>query len=67
MFATRQLTERQIRYMEKLPRGHRVVSIRDGVPIVRRPDGQLVRMQANGRLDAAIRVERVQSYLNVRG
>ena len=38
-----------------------------GAPIVRRGDGQLFRVQPNGRLAATIRVERVQSYLDVYG
>ena len=45
MSGTHLLTQRQIRFMEKLPEGHKVVSIRDGAPIVRRPDGRLLRMQ----------------------
>ena len=67
MPSTHQLTQRQIRCMEKLPAGHKVVSTRYGAPIVRRPDGQLFRLQSNGRLAATIRVERVQSYLHVHG
>lgn len=67
MSGTGLLTERQLRYMEKLPQGHKVVSIRDGVPIVRRPDGQLVRIKPNGRLARSRQVERVQYYLHVRG
>jgi hypothetical protein len=42
-----------------------MVNTRDSAPIVRRPDGQLFRVQPNGRLAATIRVERVQSYLDV--
>lgn len=61
------LTQRQIRRMEKLPRGHKLVRVRDGVPVVRQPDGQLSRMQPSGRLVAAIPIERVQSYLHVHG
>jgi hypothetical protein len=58
MYGTHLLTKRQIRFMEKLPEGHKVVSIRDGAPIVRRPDGRLSRVQPNGRLAATTRVER---------
>jgi hypothetical protein len=61
------LTQRQIRCMERLPVGHDVVSIRDGVPIVSQPDGQMLQMQPNGRLGATLGVERVQSYLHVHG
>ncbi len=64
---THLLTVRQIRFMEKLPEGHKVVSIRDCAPIVRRPDGRLLRVQPNGRLAETIGVERVRSYLHVNG
>jgi hypothetical protein len=64
--ATHLLTQRQIRCMEKLPEGHKVVSTRLGAPIVRRPDGRLMRVQPDGSLSPTIRVERVQSYLHVR-
>jgi hypothetical protein len=67
MPSTHQLTQRQIRCMEKLPEGHKIVNTRHGAPIVRRGDGQLFRVQPNGRLAATIRVERVQSYLDVHG
>jgi hypothetical protein len=67
MPSTHLLTQPQIRCMEKLHEGHKVVSTRYGAPIVRRPDGRLFRVQPNGRLRATIRVERVQSYLHVHG
>jgi hypothetical protein len=67
MSGTHLLTQRQLRCMEKLPEGHKVVGTRNGVAIVRRPDGQLLRMQPDGRLAPNIRVERVQSYLRVDG
>ena len=67
MPSTHQLTRRQIRRMETLPKGHKMVNTRHGAPIVRRGDGQLFRMQRDGRLAATIRVERVQSYLHVHG
>jgi hypothetical protein len=66
MPSTHQLTQRQIRCLENLPEGHKMVNSRHGAPTVRRGDGQLFRMQANGRLAATIRVERVRSYLEVR-
>jgi hypothetical protein len=66
MPSSRQLTQRQIRRMEKLPNGHKVVNARHGAPTVRRSDGQLFRVQPNGSLAATIRVERVKSYLDVR-
>ena len=67
MPSTHQLTQRQIRCMEKLPEGHKMVNARHGAPTVRRSDGQLFRVQPNGRLTASIRVESVQSYLDVHG
>jgi hypothetical protein len=67
MSGTHALSRRQIRCIEELPEGHTIVSVSDGVPIVRRPDGQLSRMQPSGRLVAATRVEMVQSYLHVHG
>lgn len=67
MPSTHQLTQRQMRCMEKLPEGHKMVSARRGAPIVRRADGQLFRVQRNGCLAATIRVERVQSYLDIHG
>ena len=45
MLSSQALTHRQMRRMERLPRGHVVVSTRDGVAIVRRPDGRLLRIQ----------------------
>jgi len=67
MSGTNLLTVRQIRRMEKLPDGHKVVRVRYGVPIVRRSDGRLLRMRTNGRLVMTAPVESVQSYLDVRG
>jgi hypothetical protein len=66
MPSTHQLTQRQIRRMEKLPEGHSMVNTRLGAPIVRRPDGRF-RMQPNGRLSTTVRVESVRSYLDVHG
>jgi hypothetical protein len=60
-----QLTKQQIRCMEQLPEGHKLVSTRSGAPIVRRPDGRLLRVQPNGRFATTISVERVQSYLRL--
>jgi hypothetical protein len=67
MPSTHQLTQRQIRCMEKLPEGHKMLNARHGALIVRRSDGQLFRVQSNGRLTASIRIESVQSYLDVHG
>lgn len=67
MSGTDLLTQRQSRCIEDLPDGHEVVSVRDGVPFVRQPDGQTLRMQPSGRLVVAGDVVRVQSYLHVHG
>jgi hypothetical protein len=61
------LTHRQIRRIEELPLDHKVLSTNHGAPIVRRPDGALLRVQPDGRLAATMSVERVQSYLDVHG
>jgi RNase P/RNase MRP subunit p29 len=61
------LTRRQLVCLESLPHGHKVVSTRYGVLVVRRPDGHLVQVQPNGRLVPINPVERVQSYLQLSG
>jgi hypothetical protein len=62
-----QLTQRQIRRMKRLPVAHKAVNARRGPPTVRRSDGQLFRVQPNGRLVATIRVDSVTPYLDVHG
>ena len=57
------LTKRQLACLAKLPEGYRVVGVTDGSPVVRSPDGQLLRIQPNGKLAATTFVQRVQSYL----
>jgi hypothetical protein len=65
-YGTQPITERQISRMERLPPGTVVVSTRAGIAIVRRPDGQVLRIKPDGHLLAnGLRVERVQSYLHV--
>jgi hypothetical protein len=59
------LSERQLRRLETLPDDYRVVTARDGNPIVESPTGQILRLQPNGRLGAIDLVDRVQSYLHV--
>ena len=59
------LSERQLRRLETLPDDYRVVSARDGSPIVESPTGQTLRLQPNGRLAATNLVDRVESYLRV--
>ena len=77
MPSTHQLTQRQIRCMEKLPEGHRMVNARHGAPTMRRSDGQLFRVQPNGRLSIqricrcaswwVLGMPAAQSYLDVHG
>jgi hypothetical protein len=67
MSSTPVLSPRQMRRMENLPEDYKVVKTRDGVVILRRADGQLLRMQPDGRLVANLTVERVQDYLHVCG
>jgi hypothetical protein len=67
MSSTPVLSQRQLRRMEKLPEDYRVVNTRDGVVILRRADGQLLRLQHDGRLTPTISIERVQDYLQVQG
>jgi hypothetical protein len=67
MHSTPLLSQRQIRRMQKLPADYKVVNARDGVVVLRRADGQLLRMQPDGRLAPNLSVERVQDYLHVHG
>jgi hypothetical protein len=67
MNSTHLLTQRQRRRIEKLPKDCRVVNTRDGVVFLRRADGQLLRVQPDGRLAPGVSVARVQDYLHVHG
>jgi hypothetical protein len=60
------LTARQLRRLETPPDSYRVVSARDGSPIVESPTGQTLRLQPNGSLAATTLIERVQAQLHVR-
>jgi hypothetical protein len=60
------LTARQPRRLETLPDNYRVVSARDGTPIVESPTGQTLRLQPNGSLAATTLIERVQAQLHLR-
>jgi hypothetical protein len=59
------LTQRQLRRLETLPDDYKVVSARDGMPIVESPRGQTLRLQPTGRLAATTFLERVESYLHL--
>jgi hypothetical protein len=67
MSSTPVLSQRQIRRIEKLPPDYKVVNERNGVVMLRRADGRLLRVQPDGRLAPHLRVERVQDYLHVHG
>jgi hypothetical protein len=47
------LTDQQSRRVAELPDDYRVVGVDRAAPLVRKPNGQIVRIQANGRLVAA--------------
>jgi len=44
---------------------HRVVGVRRGIPIVRRADGRVFRVQPNGHLVQTSSVQDAQSYLEL--
>jgi hypothetical protein len=58
-------TARQLDRLRNPPPDHKVVTARDGSPILERPDGRRWRVQPNGSLAPATPVERVRSYLRV--
>ena len=47
------LTDQQRRRIAELPEDFRVVGVDSAAPLVRKPNGQIVRIQSNGRLVAA--------------
>ena len=47
------LTDQQRLRLEELPDDYRVVGVDRRAPLVRKPNGQVVRIQQNGRLIAA--------------
>jgi hypothetical protein len=59
------LTAQQLECLREPPPDHKVVTVRDGAPILERSDGQLWRVQPNGELTAAPPVETARSYLHV--
>jgi hypothetical protein len=50
-------TARQLDRLRNLPPDHKVVTARDGSPILERPDGRFWRVQPNGSLALATPVE----------
>ena len=50
---TLRLTDQQSLRIAELPEDYRVVGVDGGAPLVRKPTGQILRIQQNGRLIAA--------------
>jgi hypothetical protein len=59
------MTKRQLARLAKLGEDDRVVGVRRGIPIVRRADGQVFRVQPNGHLVQTPPVQGAQSYLDL--
>jgi hypothetical protein len=55
---TVELSQAQSARMDELPEDYRVVGVHHSAPLVRKPTGQIIRIQQNGRLSAATMVER---------
>jgi hypothetical protein len=56
-------TARQLDRLRRLPPEHKVVTAREGSPIIEQPDGALWLVQPNGSLAPATPAEAVRSYL----
>jgi hypothetical protein len=67
MAQTHPFTQRQMRRVQQLPHGHEFVGTRQGMPLLRRADGRLLRVQPDGRLAEARLIKSVRHYLEVRG
>jgi len=50
---TVELSHQQSARMAELPEDYRVVGVEHSAPLVRKPSGQIIRIQQNGRLTAA--------------
>ena len=50
---TVELSQQQSARMAELPEDYRVVGVERRTPLVRKPTGQIIRIQHNGRLTAA--------------
>ena len=55
---TVELSQQQSARMDELPEDYRVVGVDHSAPLVRKPTGQIIRIQQNGRLTAAAVAER---------
>jgi len=50
---TVELSQQQSARMAELPENYRVVGVERSAPLLRKPSGQIIRIQQNGRLTAA--------------
>jgi hypothetical protein len=48
-----ELSQQQSARMAEMPEDYRVVGVEHRTPLVRKPTGQIIRIQQNGRLTAA--------------
>ena len=55
---TVELSEQQSARMAELPEDYRVVAVERRTPLVRKPSGQIIRIQQNGRMTAATIADR---------
>jgi hypothetical protein len=56
-----ELSQRQSNRVAELPEDYRVVGVDRRAPLVRKPTGQILRMQQNGRLIAATTPSQAQA------
>ena len=61
------LSAPQKRRIAALPDDHRLVRVRGRAPIVRQPDGELLRIDPSGRVVPERPVRPVRSYLHLNG
>jgi hypothetical protein len=59
------LTKRQLACLASLPEDYRVIGLRRGSPIIERANGEILRIQPNGRLAVTTSVQQVRSYLEM--
>jgi hypothetical protein len=59
------LTARQLERLRELAPDHKLLTTRDGSPVLERADGRLLLVQPNGSVAPAPPVERVRSYPRV--
>jgi hypothetical protein len=56
------LTARQLDCLRELPPDQKILTARDGAPLLERPDGRLWRVQPNGNLALAMPADGVRAY-----